>query len=339
LTKEQQPVILMSSDIRFKYIEDIFSALALPTGSGIQFRYETKYVPGDILRDLLKYTNRRRAALLVFKGTVNERPALIPVRWAKVLTVKQVADFVVIGLVLEGYPVFNSQCKDGKIETILNCSEAYLTQMPAGLKDFPVCTSQLGYIGHDQGYDTEHWLAIVKLLSFHSKFDGLHFLRVGAFRSTTGEIDIRSGGVINLYEGTYVDVPIEFYADRFDNEEELTIASDEDIIRLASGGTHHFRSRYDSVSSLLHIKKVEGITRTDLRLSLKNLNPEREFRFAIPVSVNRRPLLYWKGMIIPFFGAILIAIQDFLRVDVDIIIRIAIVIVGALLIAAGNLKR
>lgn len=339
MTKEQQPIILMSSDGRFKYIEDIFCAVALPAGTAIQFRYENKYIPGDILGDLLKLGRMGRRSLLVFKGIIGDGIVIVPVRWAKITAVKKIGDFVVIRLVVEGYPIFNSQCRDGKIETIKSCSDAYFAQMPSGLKEFPVCASQIGFVNHDQGYDTEHWLSIVKYLSAHKSFDGLHFLRIGVFKSAGNESNVDSAGVVDLSEESYVEVPIEFYADRFDSEEELSIAGDEDIIRLASGGIHHLRSRYDSISSLLHVRRVEGITRTVIRLNLKSHDPEREFIITVPISVHRKPFIYWRGMIIPFFGAILIAVQDFLRSDVDINIKIFLIIIGALLIAAGNLRR
>ena len=76
-------VLLLSSNARRRYAEDILTALALPEGAVIQFRYETDYV-APALQQIV--ANRKYLAVPALLGFIADAesatPFVLPVRIA-----------------------------------------------------------------------------------------------------------------------------------------------------------------------------------------------------------------------------------------------------------------
>ena len=70
-------VLLLSSDLRRRYAEDILTALAMPAGSMIQFRYEAAYVAPALQRAIADGTIVGSTALVAFSADLTIRHSTI----------------------------------------------------------------------------------------------------------------------------------------------------------------------------------------------------------------------------------------------------------------------
>jgi len=97
--------ICLSSGHRPQYRDDIFRALALPSGSVLQFRYEKRYLAQATLADVEKKVAAGMAALIVYidQATVNNTPAFVPCRYAKVKGVAEHGTTVSVELIVDEF--------------------------------------------------------------------------------------------------------------------------------------------------------------------------------------------------------------------------------------------
>src|ERR1700684_1999094 len=90
-------VLLLSSNARRRYAEDILTALALPEGAVIQFRYETDYAAPALQQIVANGKVLGETAMLGFVADVESlTPFLLPVRIATITQAENVADIVVL---------------------------------------------------------------------------------------------------------------------------------------------------------------------------------------------------------------------------------------------------
>ena len=98
-------VLLLSSNARRRYAEDILTALALPEGAVIQFRYETDYVAPALQQIVANGKVLGQTAMLGFVADAESAtPFLLPIRIATITHAENVADMFVLRLRVGGYP-------------------------------------------------------------------------------------------------------------------------------------------------------------------------------------------------------------------------------------------
>src|SRR6266508_1629520 len=104
MTEENKRLLLLSSNLRRRYAQDILTALALPAGAMIQFRYGDDYVALPVDRDVEKRTIKGTEALLAFVADVDSAsPFVVPVRYASVVSAERVANIFIFRLRLGEY--------------------------------------------------------------------------------------------------------------------------------------------------------------------------------------------------------------------------------------------
>lgn len=81
MPEENRELLLLSSNVRRRYAEDILTALALPPGATIQFRYEDEYIAKSVDRSVEKGSLDLTEAVLAFIADAeSQTPFVVPVR-------------------------------------------------------------------------------------------------------------------------------------------------------------------------------------------------------------------------------------------------------------------
>ncbi len=90
-------MLFLACDLRRKYAEDILTALALPPGALLQFRYDSKYVAPSARRILAEESLAGIEAVIGFvSGVYAGDSFLLPVRYAAVNSVEVSAGFYLV---------------------------------------------------------------------------------------------------------------------------------------------------------------------------------------------------------------------------------------------------
>jgi hypothetical protein len=230
--RSQSYVVLLSSDQREKYVEDIFSAVALPQGATMRFRYEAKYLPPDLLQQYGQDYTSPFMGLVCFKGTFeSQQLGIVPVRWVKVYRVRRVLDFFVFYFEVLGFPSFSAKFREAQGSTIASCTSEYYSQIPAGLAGLPVLTSPLGYVESTESTSKDSWLEIVRELSKHTIFRGTHFLRVNSLSGLKTIEAIADERRFVFTEGTDLQIETEFYASTQEGTSLVSLIADSESVR------------------------------------------------------------------------------------------------------------
>ena len=97
--------ICLSSGSRPQYRDDIFRALALPSGSVLQFRYDKRYLTQATRTDVENKAAAGMAALIVYidQATKDKPPAFVPCRYAKVKSVAEHGTTVSVELIVDDF--------------------------------------------------------------------------------------------------------------------------------------------------------------------------------------------------------------------------------------------
>ncbi|MEL6644090.1 MAG: hypothetical protein AAFQ79_09155 [Pseudomonadota bacterium] len=339
MSKNIDFLALLSSDRRPKYLEDIYACLALPKGASYRFRYDASYLPPAVKEAVKDEYVGPISALVCFRGNfVKNGEAIVPVRWVQITRVKRVLDFYVFYFELGDFPKFNSQFSDGSGTALTACSKDYLSQIPQGLRQLPVVAARMGYVSTNTDYGSETWLRIVRTLSMHSAFSGLHFVRLSGEDKLTLVRD-KGQTRFRIDAGSYVSIDVEFYSEEFNDDEMLELSGDETIIRFANGRSHRLGSRYDLLPILVEAKHVEAQTDVDVFFRLSKKRENVEFEFSVPLRVRRPFKQFFVRMIVPTAGGLMLASRSFFGGDADPILVGAVIVVGALLIGAGVASR
>jgi hypothetical protein len=169
VTGENERLVLLSSDKRRRYAEDVLTALALPAGSVIQFRYDASYVVPALQRsinDVVGWT----ATLAFVAGVDTDRPFLVPVRLATVLTATCVADIFIFRLRIGRYVDLDNYPRTE--ETVAEASGRILDDLRSANGDrfYPAVRSCPGLQVSEASDQPEQWLAAARRLALHSTF-------------------------------------------------------------------------------------------------------------------------------------------------------------------------
>lgn len=179
-------VLLLSSNARRRYAEDILTALALPEGAVIQFRYETDYVAPALQQIVANGKVLGQTAMLGFVADAESAtPFLLPIRIATITHAENVADMFVLRLRVGGYP----DPSDNPMNLTEICTEsaklyAKLVQSNGG-HYYPATVKFPNLHISSAGDPAQKWIGIARRLTLHPTFAASYFLRIDPPVSTS----------------------------------------------------------------------------------------------------------------------------------------------------------
>jgi hypothetical protein len=343
LVDEIRPtILLLSSNLRLRYSEDILSALALPPGARIQFRYNSEYVAPSLVRQVADKTVIGQRALLAFVADVDvPSPFCVPVRLVTVASAECVADIYLFQLRLEEYANLDSQpLSVAKIRassrvTIEKIREAN-NKFYAAVTKFPDLQLNL-----QEGSPAAKWLSVVRRLSQHGTFAKSYFVRIDPPCTQSGEpLSFDADGRLGLTEWRTTRLPVSFYSEHYADGERRTLSVETDgtYLSVSSDSSYEVSSRYDTVELWLQPNPTvfDALARVTVRLlavdpAAEGKTPSTIARIPVLVRRSRRRLL--RRVVSSAVGAFLVAMPAIVGQGAPLTLRVVSGIAGAVLLA------
>jgi hypothetical protein len=352
LSQSPRPtVLLLSSDVRRRYAEDILTALALPDGALIQFRYDAGYVAPALQRRIADHSILDEQCLIGFvsgveSGSISEmNPSscfFLPIRLADIVSADPVGDFFVLRLRVKSYPNLGDWplenaaelFADGKkfIGRLIESNGGYC---PATIK-FPDPRV------NDDGDQAQLWLGVVRRLVSHPTFSGSYFLRVEPplFKHSHGSIfDLE--GRLSLTDRQSARLQTTFYSKGYSEEKRIALSCSTDgrFLRVSSDDTYDVALRYDTVEFWLqpNAANFDALARVTLTLgtieSASVGDSSLTTHVQLPVLVRRSRSTLVLRVMTSAVGAFLVALPAILGPSFPVRLRVLSAVIGALLIA------
>ena len=284
-------LLLLSSDDRRRYAEDIQTALALPEGGIIQFRYRMRWV-APALQDAVRHQQVVGAvAVLGFVGADRpHEPFVLPVRYATVVKADVVADMVIFQLRVRGYP--NLELYPPSFAGIVEMSRGMMGQLKRRGKFYPATSSFPAMPDEVLEDAPRRWLSAARLLALHPTFKGSYFLRVAPVETTRRKLVLDAQGRITTVHDESLRITTYVFAESYqpDAEFKLTCSTDGANLRVASDNPYRVALRYDSVEFWLHSAGQTYDTSSLVTISLaseKNGARTVAANVRLPVVVRR----------------------------------------------------
>ncbi|MFB4310611.1 hypothetical protein [Actinomadura sp. GTD37] len=273
MTADARPgVLLLSSNLRRRYAEDILTALSLPRGALLRFRYEAEYVAPDLQTCIADGSVISRRTVIAFVADVDEpAPFLIPIRLASVVRTDKVADMIVLQLSVEDYA--NLEDLPLTEQELAASGKAWLDKLRErnGGRYYPAVTKFPDLRIHEGGDDDAKWLGIARRLSMHDTFAHSYFMRVSQPLLGNGAaMDFDDQGRLAISDRRSARLPVVFYSKRYSDDVPRTLScvTDGTFLRVSSDDAYDVASRYDSVEFWLQPETMsfDALTRVTLRL-------------------------------------------------------------------------
>jgi hypothetical protein len=338
---ENERLLLLSSDRRRRYAEDVLTALALPVGSVIQFRYDANYVVPALQRsinDVVGWT----ATLAFVAGHDTENPFLVPVRLATVLTATCVADIFIFRLRVGGYVDLDNYPRTE--ESVAEASRRILhdLRLANGGSFYPAVRNCPGLHMAAGSEQAEQWLAAARRLVLHSTFATSYFVRIDPPMTQSGQqLAFNAEGRLVVVDQESVRFNVHFYSNTYDEDVRPLLACDTDgtFVRVASDDRYELALRYDSVEFWLHpgIQSFDTLTRATF--SLRSQAGAAAFVPVIarfPITVRRSKSRMSARIAASGGGALLVALPAVVAGAAPVELRVAAAVVGAALLALAN---
>jgi hypothetical protein len=264
-------MLLLSSNLRRRYAEDVLTTLALPKDSVLQFRYDAEYVAPTLQRAIANQSIVRTRALVGFVADVDtEVPFLVPVRLASVVQAGSVADMFVLRLRvgeyvnLEDFPLSAGQVREAGKRSIDKIVEMNGGRYYPAVSRFPDLRLRTGS-------DPQHWLGIARRLAQHPTFEGCYFARVDSPILGSGKsLKFDALGRLSLPDRKSGKLSVSFYSERYSDSGRtlLSCSTDGTFLRISSDDTYDVGLRYDTVEFWLQpaTTAFEALGRVTIRL-------------------------------------------------------------------------
>lgn len=338
-------LILNSSDSRPRYVRDIATAVASPTGSTFQFRYQSRYLAPDVQR--LLASGAVGAPLTVcFVGNrhanATERPFLVPVRAGRVVSVDPYGDAYVITISAEGYPDLQAWPRRTADLMAFGC-EKLTTLISNNHDEYYAGFDETGSLMPPSKPESiDGWTSVVERLLCLPTFESTFFLRVALVDGKGEPLRITPDGEgwLRFDQNTTYRLRTWFYGNdsTFDTRT-ISLKADGETLSSISDQVFVIRSRYDRVDFWFTPKAHESSRRTVLRIvstpatpSVSDVATELELRCLVPRPVTRRLLL----SVLAGASATAVATPALLGQGTDLPAKIAIAAAGALGVALAT---
>jgi hypothetical protein len=350
MTEAERPsVLLLSSNLRRRYAEDILTALSLPPGALLQFRYDAEYVAPHLQASIADGSVIGQRALIAFVADVEDpEPLLVPVRMASVVLAENIADMIVLRLCVSDYA--NLEDQPLAANELKAASKAWLDKLREknGGRYFPAVTKFPDFRIHESSDRAQQWLGIARRLSLHNTFANSYFVRVDDPLLVTGKkLSFDEQGRLSLSDRQSGKLQVSFYSQKYSDDvpRTLSCATDGTFLRISSDDTYDVALRYDSVEFWLQpsTTSFDSLARVTIRLG----GPAEEstttgsralttnVRFPVVVRRSRSRLLI--RVTSSAIGALLVALPAILGQNSSLRLRILSAVIGAGLIAYATI--
>jgi len=343
-------VLLLSSNARRRYAEDILTALALPEGAVIQFRYEADYVAPTLQQIVANGRVLSETAVLGFIADAEtQTPFVLPIRIATIIQAENVADMFIMKLRVGGYPdPGDSPMNLSEIHAESKKFYAKIAQSNSG-HYYPATNKFPSLHLNPTGDPAQKWIGIVRRLALHPTFATSYFMRIDSPVSTSRRAaSFDEAGVLHLADGQSVKVPVSFYSTRYSEGSRVVLSctTDGTFLRVSSDDTYDVALRYDSVEFWLQprTEQFDALARATIRLTCDPSNGMADgaplpltTNTYFPVVVMRsrsRLALKIAGTAV---GAFLVALPAILGQNSSLRLRVLVAVLGALLLAYSTI--
>lgn len=334
-------LLLLSSDDRRRYAEDIQTVLAAPAGAMIQFRYRQKWVSPTLQRAVASHHTEGLTAILGFVGSGD--PFVLPIRYAKVAKAECVADMYIFKLRIGGYANLEPHYPKLTLADIVETSRLTMSQLTSENGAFYPATSTFPQMPEEVPDDVpERWLATARRLALHPTFEKSYFLLVAPVETQRGkELEFDDEGRVKAVDGQSLRIVANIFGEKYAPEAEfkLTCTPDGTNLRAASDEVYHVALRYDSVEFWLHLAALNYDTLSRMTISLASDRPEAKSipaHVRIPLVVSRSRSRIFRRWIAASSGAVLVALPAILGDNSPLALRIVAALVGAGLLAVSG---
>ncbi|ETK37720.1 hypothetical protein MPTA5024_02495 [Microbispora sp. ATCC PTA-5024] len=344
-------VLLLSSNVRRRYAEDILSTLALPRGAAIQFRYEADYVAGGLLQAVANGSAVGRRCLVAFMADVEtpqETPFVVPVRFAAVVAADCVADMVVFRLRagdfanLEEFPLAQTEIRARGRWFVDKLTEAHNGRFYPATARFPDL-----HVHERQGDEAYLWLEVARRLARHPTFRSSYFVRTEEpLLNDRFRAPLDAAGRLRLSDGDSVKLRVGFYSDSYsDTVRRLACATAGTFLTVSSDASYEVAHRYDTVEFWLRpeILGFDALTRVTITLAADGREDQERpgdsltTSAGFPVVVRRsRPRLLLR-VSASSAGAFLVALPAVLGPSFPLHWRVLCAVTGAALLAVATI--
>jgi hypothetical protein len=342
-------VLLLSSNVRRRYAEDILTALALPEGAVIQFRYETDYVAPGLQQIVANGKALGETAMLGFVADADTpTPFLLPVRIATITHAENVADMFVLRLRVGGYPDLSDNPMNlAEINSESAKFYTKLVQLNSG-HYYPAAVKFPNLHLSSAGDPAQKWIGVVRRLTLHPTFTTSYFMRIDPPVSTSRrEVSFDERGILHLNDGQSVKVPVSFYSARYSEGSRvaLSCSTDGTFLRVSSDDTYDVALRYDSVEFWLQPRTelFDALARATIKLTCDPPNGNdgdprpltTNTYFPVVVARSRSRLAI--KIAATAIGAFLVALPAILGENASLRLRVLLAVLGALLLAYASI--
>ncbi|AWE51490.1 hypothetical protein ACFXGG_33265 [Streptomyces nigra] len=342
---ERPQVLLLSSNLRRRYAEDILTALALPRGATLQFRYEAQYVAPPLQQKVANGSILGVRALIGFVADADSPTDafILPVRVAEVVAAECAADVFLFKLRvtdhvdLDDYSLSRADivAESRKVldKIIEGNGGAYY---PAVLKfpAFPIRTSE------DQA---QLWLSVARRLALHTTFESSYFMRVDqpVHLAKATSFAFEPDGRLSLSDLKPARLPVSFYSPRYTEAPKiaLTCSTDGRFLRVSSDASHDVALRYDSTEFWLQpdAASFDALTHVTIRLGPEEAGSTPVAAIRLPVIVRHSRVRLLSRVAISALGAFLVAMPAILGAHSPLALRIVLAVVGAGALSAATI--
>ncbi|MEV0287836.1 hypothetical protein AB0H36_27300 [Kribbella sp. NPDC050820] len=335
-------LLLLSSDDRQRYAEDIQTALAAPPGAILQFRYRERWVEPAIQRAVPSHQADGLRAVLGFVASGSD-PFILPIRYATVVRAECVADMFIFKLRVGGYLNLQHEYPLSFADIVAKSrvTSSQLTRNE-NARFYPA-TSSFPQMPEEITDDApERWLATAPRLALHPTFANSYFLRVAPVETQQDRsLQFDDEGRVRAVDGQSLRIVTNIFAETYAPKAEykLTCTTGGTNVRVASDEVYYVRLRYDSVEFWLHLAAQNYDTLSGVKVSLASEKDGAKTipaHVGIPLLVSRsrsRMLRRWSAA---SAGAVLVALPAILGEGSPLGVRIAAALVGAGLLALSG---
>lgn len=350
MTADARPgVLLLSSNLRRRYAEDILTALSLPRGALLRFRYEAEYVAPELQAWIADGSVLGRRALIAFVADVEDpEPFLVPIRLASVVQTDKVADMIVLQLSVEDYA--NLEDLPLAEQELKSVGKAWLGKLRErnGGRYYPAVTKFPDLRIHEGADDDAKWLGIARRLSMHDTFANSYFMRVAPpLRGNGAELAFDKRGRLAVSDRQSAKLQVVFYSKKYTENvpRTLSCATDGTFLRISSDDAYDVASRYDSVEFWLQPETMsfDALARVTVRLGAPAGDgaaagsPTLTTQAWFPVIVRRSRSRLLIRVASSTAGAFLVALPAILGQGAPLRLRILSAVAGAAFIAYATI--
>lgn len=344
-------VLLLSSDARRRYAEDILTALASPSGALVRFRYDAEYVASGLQQRIADHSIINEQCLIGFVSGIesvelsdanSSRCFFLPVRLAEIVSAEPVADFFVLHLRVHRYPNL-SDWPLTKSTELFSEGRKFISRLVESNGEYrPATTRFPDPRVNDDGDQDQLWLGVVRRLASHPTFANAYFLRVEPPRFKRAHKPVFDHeGRLSLTDRQSARLQTTIYSKGYSdtNRTVLSCWTDGRFLRVSSDDKYDVALRYDSVefwlqpsaaefNALAHVMLTLGVTDSDVT-GESSLTTHVEIRVLVRRSRSTLLLRVMSSSI----GAFLIALPAILGPGFSVKWRVISAVLGAILIA------